>query len=111
MDNVARKTGEQLKQTLLLLFVAVSVVLVGSTWVDGLREPQEKAPAYFRGVPQSPGDTAVLTPVPPAALAPIPAGSAPTATREHKNDHPTPAAPEPDGLPPTPDPFDMTQDQ
>ncbi len=72
--NMARKTGEPLKQNLLLLFVVVCVALVGLTWVEGLREPQEKTPASSRGVPTAVGPTSEVS-LPPSYM-----------TKEHKNE-------------------------
>jgi len=71
---MARKTGEPLKQNLLLLFVVVCVALVGLTWMEGLSEPQEKTPASSRGVPTAVGPTSAVT------LRPT------SETKEHKND-------------------------
>lgn len=71
---MARKTGEPLKQNLLLLFVVVCVALVGLTWMEGLSEPQEKTPASSRGVPTAVGPTSDV-PLPPSYV-----------TKEHKNE-------------------------
>jgi len=114
---MARKTGEQLKKNLLLLFVAVSVVLVGLTWAENLNEPNEQTSTQMRGVPEAVGPTSAVT-LPPGYYA-----------EEHKNNHSGPAEtttetvtvepPDtattpletPTAPPPTSDPFDVTEDQ
>ncbi len=114
---MARKTGEPLKQNLLLLFVVVCVALVGLTWVEGLIEPQEKTPASSRGVPTAAGPTSEVS-LPPSYY-----------TEEHKNEEkhsagtetatvtpsdmatPIPAPATPTAPPSTPDTFDVTEDQ
>jgi len=70
---MARKTGEQLKKNLLLLFVVVSVILVGLTWADNLSDPQEETSVQLRGAPPTAESVWTLTVVVP--------------TKEHKNEH------------------------
>lgn len=107
---MARKTGEPLKQNMLLLFVVICVALVGLTWAEGLIEPQEKTPASSRGVPTVVGPTSEVT-LPPGFM-----------TKEHKNEdqHSAPAETAtatvtPSGLatpvlaPTTPDPTEPTE--
>ncbi|MBI1296603.1 hypothetical protein GC175_16735 [bacterium] len=102
---MARKTGEQLKEGLLLLFIVISVTLVGLIWVDGLGEPAEETPAYVRGVPTMqpsgnlPPVAVTATPAPEATPTSLPSAT-PTATITEDN------LPEP-----TVDPFDVTQDE
>lgn len=105
MDIVARKTGEQLKEGLLLLFIVISVALVGLTWADGLGEPVEEAPAYVRGVPtMEPSGNLSPAAVTATTLPEAMPTSLPSST-------PTPVITE-DNLPePTVDPFDVTQDE
>ncbi|HSM56955.1 MAG TPA: hypothetical protein VK879_12460 [Candidatus Sulfomarinibacteraceae bacterium] len=47
---MARKRNERVRQTLLLAFVLVSVILVGLIWADGLRQGEEAIPGYYREV-------------------------------------------------------------
>ena len=102
---MARKTGEQLKEGLLLLFIVISVTLVGLTWADGLGEPAEETPAYVRGVPTMqptgnlPPVAVTATPLPEATPTSLPSAT-PTAVITEDN------RPEP-----TVDPFDVTQDE
>lgn len=102
---MARKTGEQLKEALLLLFIVISVSLVGLTWADGLGEPAEETPAYVRGVPttERSGDlspaAATATPTPMAMPTPLPSATPTTIITEDNSPEPTV------------DPFDVTQDE
>ncbi|MCB0112467.1 MAG: hypothetical protein R2873_24410 [Caldilineaceae bacterium] len=118
---MARKTGEQLKEGLLLLFIAVSVVLVGLTWAEGLAEPADTAPRYYHGAPPVERSTALpqvtVTPrqhrhtvTPTTTTTPAQTPTADT-TPPHS---PTTLAPTATlgNLPePTVDPFDVTQDE
>lgn len=70
---MARKPNDQLKQNLLLVFVAVCVVLVGLTWADNLSEPQEETSVQLRGAPPTVESGRV-----PSVVVP---------TKEHKNEH------------------------
>lgn len=70
---MARKPDNQLKQGLLLVFVAVSVILVGLTWADNLSDPQETTSTQMRGAPPTAESVRTLTVVVP--------------TKEHKNEH------------------------
>ena len=104
---MAQKTGEQLKQTLLLLFVGVSVVVIGLTWADSLNGSPQKASAPYRGVPQAVGPTTVVTDTPVAA----PAGSTSGPTREHKGHGSSSTEVIQDAPAATPDPLDATSAQ
>ncbi|MFW5941385.1 MAG: hypothetical protein ACOCXI_06270 [Chloroflexota bacterium] len=75
---MARKRNERLKQTLLLAFVLVSVILVGLIWADGLREGEDAVPGYYREVDSgSVEETAPATVTAPPAH--DPSGSGPGA--------------------------------
>jgi hypothetical protein len=45
---MAKKTGERLKRTALLGFVAVCVGLIGLIWAEGLRNDAPATPSYYR---------------------------------------------------------------
>ena len=107
---MARKTSEQLKEGLLLLFIVISVSLVGLTWADGLGEPAEETPSYVRGVPtmaatgNHPTAAVTATPLPEATPTPQPSAP-PTATSTEDN------LTEDNLTEPTVAPFDVTQDE
>jgi hypothetical protein len=55
METMAPTRHEKLKSSLLLFFVAASVVLVGLIWAEGLSDKQPSTPGYYR-------DTFVMDP-------------------------------------------------
>lgn len=48
MAEMDKKNSERLKRTALLVFLLVSVVLVGLVWADGLIEDTPATPSYYR---------------------------------------------------------------
>jgi hypothetical protein len=45
---MASTTGKNIKEKLLLLFLLVSILLVGIIWVEGLTDSPPATPAYYR---------------------------------------------------------------
>ncbi len=45
---MASSTSKNLKEKLLLLFLVVSILLIGIIWVEGLTDRPPATPAYYR---------------------------------------------------------------
>ncbi|MDT8304673.1 MAG: hypothetical protein RRC07_01955 [Anaerolineae bacterium] len=69
---MAQKKYDRVKQSLLLVFVFASVLLIGLIWADGLVGDAERTPSYYRGVPadaeSTPATLPTVTPLPPEAM-------------------------------------------
>jgi hypothetical protein len=47
---MASATRKNIKEKLLLLFVLISILLVGIIWAEGLTDSPPATPSYYRGV-------------------------------------------------------------
>lgn len=70
---MAQKKHDRLKQSLLLVFVCASVVLIALIWAGGLVADAVPTPSYYREVPVGAESTPTALPV----ATPLPQGDMP----------------------------------